>query len=47
MKLQVSFVQLPLQFDADRLRQELAALDSSGWREHPQKFPGNVPLPRR
>lgn len=45
MKLQVPFVQLPLQFDADLLRQELAALDGSRWREHPQKFPGNFALP--
>ncbi|WP_458070112.1 aspartyl/asparaginyl beta-hydroxylase domain-containing protein [Rhodanobacter sp. BL-MT-08] len=45
MKLQVPFVQLPLQFDADLLRRELAALDGSRWREHPQKFPGNFALP--
>jgi hypothetical protein len=45
MKLQVPFVQLPLQFDADRLKLELAALDGSRWREHPQKFPGNYALP--
>ena len=45
MKLQVPFVQLPLQFDADALAREIAALGSEHWREHPQKFPGNYALP--
>jgi hypothetical protein len=45
MKLQVPFVQLPLHFDADTLVREIAALGSAGWREHPQKFPGNFALP--
>lgn len=45
MKLQVPFVQLPLQFDADRLAREMRALGSDPWREHPQKFPGNFALP--
>ncbi|WP_449429606.1 sulfotransferase [Rhodanobacter umsongensis] len=45
MKLAVPFVQLPLQFDADRLSAEIGAFDSTCWREHPQKFPGNFALP--
>ncbi|GAB2552877.1 sulfotransferase [Rhodanobacter koreensis] len=44
MKLSVPFVQLPLQFDADRLSAEVGAFDKTCWREHPQKFPGNFAL---
>lgn len=45
MKLQVPFVQLPLQFDAAMLAREVAALGQAPWREHPQKLPGNLALP--
>ncbi|HUH32024.1 MAG TPA: sulfotransferase [Rhodanobacter sp.] len=45
MKLQVPFIQLPLQFDAERMAREVAALGSGPWREHPQKLPGNFALP--
>ncbi|HXS73564.1 MAG TPA: aspartyl/asparaginyl beta-hydroxylase domain-containing protein, partial [Rhodanobacteraceae bacterium] len=45
MKLQVPFVQLPLQFDAARLVEEMHALGADAWRPHPQKFPGNFALP--
>ena len=45
MKLQVPFIQLPVQFDAERLAHEVAALGAAPWREHPQKFPGNFALP--
>jgi len=45
MKLQVPFVQLPLQFDAETLAGEIAALGDGFWREHPQKLPGNYALP--
>ncbi|MEO9079372.1 MAG: sulfotransferase [Rhodanobacter sp.] len=45
MKLPVPFVQLPLQFDALVLAREIAALGEEHWREHPQKFPGNLWLP--
>ncbi|MEO5811094.1 MAG: sulfotransferase [Rhodanobacter sp.] len=45
MKLQVPFIQLPLQFDAERMADEVAALGAAPWREHPQKFPGNFALP--
>ncbi len=45
MKLQVPFVQLPLRFDADALAAEIAQVDESEWRPHPQGFPGNSMLP--
>lgn len=45
MKLQVPFVQLPLQFDAEALAREVHALGADAWREHPQKYPGNFALP--
>lgn len=45
MKLSVPFVQLPFQFDADRLAAEIQAFDDSCWRKHPQNFPGNFALP--
>jgi hypothetical protein len=45
MKLQVPFVQLPLQFDAQRMAGEMNALGADAWREHPSKYPGNSALP--
>lgn len=45
MKLQVPFIQLPLQFDAARLAEEMNALGPHGWREHPSNYPGNFSLP--
>lgn len=45
MKLPVPFVQLPLQFDAGVLAQEIAGFGQGHWREHPQKFTGNLWLP--
>lgn len=45
MKLQVPFVQLPLQFEASRLCAEIDALGADQWIDHPQKFPGNFALP--
>jgi hypothetical protein len=45
MKLQTRFVQLPLQFDAERLAAEIGAQPDSAWRPHPQGFPGNDFLP--
>lgn len=44
MKLQVPFVQLPLLFDVEALRAEIAAIDEASWRPHPQGFPGNSAL---
>ncbi len=45
MRLKTSFIQLPLLFDAQRLCNEINALDATCWRDHPQKFPGNFALP--
>lgn len=45
MKLQLPFIQLPLQFDASALAAEVDALGESVWRPHPQGFPGNSALP--
>jgi hypothetical protein len=45
MRLPAPFIRLPLQFDADALAAEVAALGEGAWREHPQKFAGNSMLP--
>lgn len=45
MKLPVPFIQLPLQFDAERLAREVLVFGPEHWREHPQKYPGNLWLP--
>lgn len=45
MKLQVPFIQLPLQFDAARLASEIEQLGDAPWRPHPQGFAGNSMLP--
>lgn len=45
MKLKAPFIQLPVLFDAEKLRAEIEALGPSGWRDHPQKYPGNFALP--
>jgi len=45
VKLPVPFIQLPLQFDAKVLAQEIAAFGEDAWHEHPQKYPGNLWLP--
>lgn len=44
MRLPCEFVRLPLQFDAERLRAEIAQVDESEWRAHPQGFAGNSAL---
>lgn len=44
MKLDYRFVQLPLQFDANRLLQEVNALGDSAWKPHPQGFAGNFAM---
>ncbi len=41
MKLSTPFVKLPLQFDAERLAAEVAALPDSAWVKHPTGFQGN------
>ena len=45
MKLQARFVQLPIQYDADRLAEEVLALGEEPWLPHPQRFEGNDFLP--
>lgn len=44
MKLQVPFLQLPVAFDAAALAREIATIDESRWRPHPNKLPGNSAL---
>lgn len=41
MRLSRPFFQLPLLFDAERLRAEVAALPAEAWVAHPDKAPGN------
>ena len=41
MRLARPFVRLPLQFDADRLREEVMNLPPEAWAAHPNKIPGN------
>jgi hypothetical protein len=45
MQLKAPFIQLPVLFDAGKLLAEVEALGPSGWRDHPQKYPGNFALP--
>lgn len=45
MRLQARFIQLPLQFDADRLAKEVLAFGEECWLPHPQRFEGNDFLP--
>lgn len=45
MKLQTRFVQLPLEFDSERLAEEILAIGEAAWLPHPQGFPGNDFLP--
>jgi hypothetical protein len=45
MKLDREFIKLPLSFDSERMRAEVAAIAESDWRPHPQGNPGNSALP--
>jgi uncharacterized protein (TIGR03032 family) len=45
MQLNIPFIQLPLQFDAERLALEVTALPEAVWRPHPQGHVGNSALP--
>ncbi len=45
MKLQVPFLQLPIQFDTAALQEDIARLGESAWRPHPQGFAGNSAIP--
>jgi hypothetical protein len=45
MKLNARFIQLPVAYDVERLRQEIEALGDDAWRPHPEGFQGNDFLP--
>jgi len=45
VRLPRPFVRLPLRVDAARLAAEVAALDVSAWRPHPEGAPGNTAVP--
>lgn len=45
MRLQARFIQLPLQYDAERLAKEVLAFSEDCWLPHPQRFEGNDFLP--
>ena len=45
MKLQYPFIQLLVCYDAPALAAEIARLDESEWRPHPQGFPRNSAMP--
>ena len=45
MRLSRPFIRLPLRFDVDRLRAEIATFAAPDWRPHPQAHPGNSALP--
>lgn len=44
MKLPRPFIRLPVRFDAERLRSEIAGLPAAAWKRHPVDFPGNSSL---
>ncbi len=44
MRLPQPFYRLPLQFDVERLRAEVAALPASAWVSHPNSIAGNTSL---
>lgn len=45
MKLETEFVKLPLQFDVERLRKEIAQFSEDEWIPHPTGFAGNLSIP--
>lgn len=45
MKLRSRFLQLPLQFDASQLAQEIASFEDAAWKPHPAGYEGNDFLP--
>ncbi|MBL4630058.1 MAG: aspartyl/asparaginyl beta-hydroxylase domain-containing protein [Paraglaciecola sp.] len=45
MKMDSEFVKLPLEFDVDRMVQEISQFSESSWQPHPGKHPGNSALP--
>jgi len=45
MKLAREFIRLPLQFDAVRMAEEVAALPQQAWQAHPTSYTGNSAVP--
>lgn len=45
MKLPAPFIELPIRFDAGTMTAEIAAIEETHWRPHPQGLPGNSMLP--
>ena len=45
MKLDTEFIRLPLDFDVERMKEEVLAVPEEDWRPHPQGHPGNSALP--
>lgn len=45
MKLPREFIRLPLQFNAQRLADEVAALPANAWQAHPTRYTGNSAVP--
>ena len=45
MKLENEFIQLPVLFDVDRLKQELAQFKENDWKPHHEGFKGNFSIP--
>jgi len=45
MRLATEFIRLPYQFDVEKLKAEVQALDPSEWMPHVQDYPGNTSIP--
>jgi hypothetical protein len=45
MKLEHEFYKLPLRFDVERLRRELAGFAEDDWQKHPNDYKGNLAIP--
>src|SRR5512134_356800 len=45
MKLEHEFYKLPLRFDVEELKRELAAFAESDWQKHPNDYKGNLAIP--
>ena len=45
MKLQHNFIRLPLRFDVEQLKKELAYFDKQTWMPHPNDLKGNSAMP--
>ena len=45
MEISRPFIRLPFAFDADRMAEEIEALDDSAWMAHPSRMRGNAAVP--